>query len=206
MTLRERKKAATRQAIREAALQLFAERGFAEVSVNDIADKAGVSRMTVFNYFPTKEDIVVAPLEEELEEIPAFLRECAAGEPLVAAARRHFLERLAAHAPETGLDDGPEYRRVLDLIRATPSLMARVMMFQVRVEQALARALEEITPGDPRVPYVAGQLHSLFRTLAQHNTALIYKGMSAEEAYPQAVEAARIGFGLLERGLGGYPA
>lgn len=53
--LRERKKAETRQALAEAALALAVERGPAAVTVDDIADAAGVSARTVFNYFPTKE-------------------------------------------------------------------------------------------------------------------------------------------------------
>ena len=56
--LRERKKAATRLAIRDAGMRLFDERGFGGTTVDDIADAAGVSRATVFTYFPTKEEIV----------------------------------------------------------------------------------------------------------------------------------------------------
>jgi AcrR family transcriptional regulator len=56
--LRELKKARTRQAIQEAAWRLFAERGFEAVTVKEIARVAEVAEKTVFNYFPTKEDLI----------------------------------------------------------------------------------------------------------------------------------------------------
>ena len=61
--LRERKKQQTRELIAETARRLFAERGFEQVSVAEIARTADVSEKTVFNYFPTKEDLVYWRLE-----------------------------------------------------------------------------------------------------------------------------------------------
>ncbi|TMD28420.1 MAG: helix-turn-helix transcriptional regulator, partial [Chloroflexi bacterium] len=58
--LRERKKQQTRQQIFEASQHLFARRGFAEVKVAEVAEAANVSEMTVYNYFPTKEDLFYA--------------------------------------------------------------------------------------------------------------------------------------------------
>ena len=56
--LRERRKQETRQAISDIATQLFADRGFDEVTIAQVADAAGVAKMTVTNYFPRKEDLV----------------------------------------------------------------------------------------------------------------------------------------------------
>jgi AcrR family transcriptional regulator len=61
--LRERKKEQTRQSIAETAWRLFAERGYDRVSVAEIARAAGVAEATVFNYFPTKEDLFYSRLE-----------------------------------------------------------------------------------------------------------------------------------------------
>lgn len=73
--LRDRKKAATRQAISNVATRLFVERGFEKVSVDEIAREAGVARKTVFNYFPRKEDLVF----DREEEVRALVREALVG-------------------------------------------------------------------------------------------------------------------------------
>jgi AcrR family transcriptional regulator len=62
--LRDSKKAATRQAISDVATRLFVERGFENVSIDEIARAAAVARKTVFNYFPRKEDLVFDREEE----------------------------------------------------------------------------------------------------------------------------------------------
>ena len=64
MGLRESKKLHTRQVIADAAMQLFAQRGFDHVTVAEVAEAAAVSEKTVFNYFPTKEDLF-------FDEVPA---------------------------------------------------------------------------------------------------------------------------------------
>ncbi|MFD1930402.1 MULTISPECIES: TetR/AcrR family transcriptional regulator [Nonomuraea] len=202
MGLRERKKLETRQAIHDAAMELFGERGFDEVSVVEIAARAKVSKMTVFNYFPTKEDIVLAPMEDDLGEIPALMSDRLPGESVAATARRQFLDALARHAPETGLCDRPEFLRLLNLMRRTPSLAARMLLFHVKAEGRLATALGE----DERAPYAASMIYGLWRTLQTQNTTRIYLGQSAEQAYPAAVGAAEKGFAVLADGLGDYLA
>ena len=73
--LRERKKQRTRQVIAETARRLFAERGFEAVPVSEIAREAEVSEATVFNYFPTKEDLFYHRLEAFEEELLASIRD-----------------------------------------------------------------------------------------------------------------------------------
>src|SRR5918997_4592487 len=73
--LRERKKQATRAAIHDAAMRLFAEQGFAGTTIDDIAAAADVSRATVFSYFPTKEDIVIGDAPLAVEALAAALRD-----------------------------------------------------------------------------------------------------------------------------------
>src|SRR3954467_12797148 len=77
--LRELKKQRTRELIAETARRLFAERGFERVTVAEIARAAEVSEQTVFNYFPTKEDLVYWRLEAFEDELLSAVRERAAG-------------------------------------------------------------------------------------------------------------------------------
>src|SRR3954452_18501163 len=83
--LRERKNQHTRELIADAARRLFAERGFEQVTVAEIARAADVSPQTVFNYFPTKEDLVYWRLEAFGAELLAAIRERPVGEPVIAA-------------------------------------------------------------------------------------------------------------------------
>src|SRR6478735_8136271 len=68
-SLRQRKKDATHQAITDAAWDLFAEKGYEETSVNDIAERANVAPRTFFRYFPTKEDVIYPEFEEMLQRV-----------------------------------------------------------------------------------------------------------------------------------------
>lgn len=88
--LRARKKARTREAIGDAAVSLFLERGFDRVSVNDIAAAAEISKPTLFRYFPTKEDLVLHRFADHLGETARVVRACRSGLKPVTALHRHF--------------------------------------------------------------------------------------------------------------------
>src|ERR1051325_3993957 len=75
MTLRERKKGETRRLIAETAFRLFTARGFDGVTVAEVAREAGVAEKTVFNYFPTKEDLFYSRLEAFEDELLTAIRE-----------------------------------------------------------------------------------------------------------------------------------
>ena len=83
--LRERKKQRTRELIADTARRLFAQRGFDAVPVSEIARAAEVSEATVFNYFPTKEDLVYHRLDAFENELLASIRDRAGGESVLAA-------------------------------------------------------------------------------------------------------------------------
>src|SRR4029453_8450480 len=95
MSLRERKKQQTRLAIAEAARHLFGERGFDAVTVAEIAHEADVSEGTVFNYFPTKEDLFYSPMEAFEVQFFAAVAQRKTGESVAAAFQRFLLERSA---------------------------------------------------------------------------------------------------------------
>src|SRR6516165_10136030 len=101
--LRERKKQRTRQLIADTARRLFAERGFEQVPVAEIAREADVSEATVFNYFPTKEDLFYHGLEAFEEELLASVRDREPGESVIGAFGRFVIAPrglLAARDPE----------------------------------------------------------------------------------------------------------
>src|SRR5687767_3469717 len=81
--LRARKKRAARDAIAAAARRLFAERGFDAVTVAEVAAAADVSEKTVFNHFPTKEDLAFAGREEGLLRLVADIAERPPGTPVL---------------------------------------------------------------------------------------------------------------------------
>src|SRR5918994_7068400 len=89
--LRERKKEQTRQLIADTARRLFAERGFESVTVAEVARAANVAEKTVFNYFPTKEELFYSRLKAFEEELLDAVRERAPGESIVAAVRDFLL-------------------------------------------------------------------------------------------------------------------
>src|SRR5215218_1083577 len=98
--LRERKKQRTRELIAETAHNLFVERGFDAVTVAEVARAADVSEATVFNYFPTKEDLFYSGMEAFEAELVEAVRTRPPGEPVPAAFRRFVLERSARLAKE----------------------------------------------------------------------------------------------------------
>src|ERR687891_2936024 len=92
MGLRELKKEQTRQLIAETAWRLFADRGFDRVTIAEIAREAQVAEATVFNYFPTKEDLFYSPLEAFGTRLVDAIRSRDPGETALAACRRFLLD------------------------------------------------------------------------------------------------------------------
>jgi AcrR family transcriptional regulator len=138
--LRERKKQQTRRAIREAAMRLFLERGFDQVSVAEVARAADVSEATVFNYFPTKEALVYERMDAFEQELLAAVRARPEGESVLRSFVRFILDR----SDNAATGDGR--RRVAALTRlaaASPSLMARERQIVARYTDALAALLAE---------------------------------------------------------------
>src|SRR5271165_5864259 len=93
---RDRKKQATRQALRSAALELVAERGFAHVTIEDIAEAADVATRTFFNYFPSKESAVIGADPERIEELRTSLLTRPLAESPLQALRSVTVEYAAA--------------------------------------------------------------------------------------------------------------
>ncbi|MEP7046618.1 MAG: TetR family transcriptional regulator [Ilumatobacteraceae bacterium] len=88
--LRQRKKESSRQAIEEAAWELFAEQGYEETSINDIAERANVAPRTFFRYFPTKEAVMYPQFDELLQSVREQFRKRPAGEPVITSLFESF--------------------------------------------------------------------------------------------------------------------
>ena len=112
--LRDAKKEETRRQIAAAALRLFLEHGFEEVSIAQIAEAAHVSKMTVFNYFPAKESMFFEFAVERLPDLGRAVRERGPGVSPIAALHRYVRAELERRAEWTGFHDGvAEFARVI---------------------------------------------------------------------------------------------
>jgi AcrR family transcriptional regulator len=101
--LRERKKQRTREQIIEAAMGLFAERGYHATTIADIAEAADVSPRTFFSYFPSKEAVVFHNVDRDLDSLAAALQDRLPGESAFDALRRWIdamFERWAGEEDE----------------------------------------------------------------------------------------------------------
>ena len=150
--LRERKRRKTFKAIHDAALELFEERGYADVTVADIAEAAEVSRATVFAYYPAKEDIVVGDARFAIESLAAALSN--PDVPVVDAVREWLRSLVGWMEPDIVFQ-----RRLAEEVPAVGAARARLRR---DLEAVIGDALErEMSSGDALVPQlVAGALGS----------------------------------------------
>ncbi|WP_431918678.1 TetR family transcriptional regulator [Nonomuraea jabiensis] len=194
--LREIQRQRVHEAISTAAISLFLERGFDEVPVTEIAAAAGVSKPTLFKYFPTKEDLVLHRIADHQGEAARVVRAREPGERPLEALRRHFLDGLARRDPVTGLNDHPEVVAYHRMVFSTPSLAARLFQHMAHDEEALAEALGEITD-ELTAGLVAGQVLAAQRVLARRNWAMLAEGRPMAEVEREAIRAAERAFSLL---------
>ncbi|MGV9378770.1 TetR/AcrR family transcriptional regulator [Nonomuraea sp. NPDC003707] len=199
--LREAKKRRTRQMISDVATRLFKERGFDKVTIADIASAAGVAKMTVTNYFPLKEDLVLDMGEEHVTTLTRAVGQREPGESALAALRRDYLERVRRHDPLIP-DDDIAWQR---LVRDTPALRARLRQIHEQAEHALAAVLGDET-GDAGITtkLAAAQLAAVDRLLFFEGQRLVLEGRTSDEIFAILADTADRAFGLLEPALGGY--
>jgi AcrR family transcriptional regulator len=139
--MRARKRRQTRERITHAAMNLFQERGFDAVTVDEIAAAADVSARSFFDYFPVKEDVVSAWQDDFSLALAAAVAARPAGEPLVQVIEEAVTSTIIA-APR------PREFAIRDLITNTPSLRAREYLKYSKVEQRLAEALMQRVNGE----------------------------------------------------------
>jgi AcrR family transcriptional regulator len=203
--LRERKKRQTRELIAGTARRLFAEHGFEGVTVAAIARAADVSEQTVFNYFPTKEDLVYWQFGAFEDQLLATVRDRPPGESALTAFRRFILGQrgLLGRVDEKAREELAALTRT---ITESPALLAREQQIFARYTASLARLLAQEAGGADDVDawVAASALMGVHRTLVDYSRRRILAG-ARHPALARDVRArAERAFALLEHGLGDY--
>ncbi|MFB7476400.1 TetR/AcrR family transcriptional regulator [Kitasatospora sp. NPDC056184] len=207
MGLREEKKRQTRTLLADTATALFAEHGFERVTVAEVARAAGVAVNTVFNYFPTKEDLFFDRQDEVVDRLARVVRERPAGASPVDAVRAELLAGLDADEPTYGLS--PQAAAFWRTVEGSPALRARLLDLGERAEEALAAALAEeagLPAGAPLPRVVAGALAGAHRAALAEVRRGVVAGEPVDAVRDRVVAAVTAGFGLLAAGLAGWPS
>jgi AcrR family transcriptional regulator len=201
--LRERKKQQTRRRIRQAAIELFASRGFDAVPVAEIAQAADVSAATVFNYFPTKEDLVYGGMEAFEDSLLQAVRSRPTGTTASEAFRDFVLQRRGALA-----DPDPaamaHLATVAKVIAGSPALQAREHRIVDQTTQALAEIIAEerhAPAGDVRPWVIANALIGVNRAITRTIQADAIAGRGADATTRHALAEGRRAFQAVHHGL-----
>src|SRR5436190_17988360 len=195
MGLRESKKLQTRQQIADQAMRLFAERGFDAVTVAEVAAAAGVSEKTVYNYFPTKEDLFFDEVPAREAALVAAITARREGESILGALRR-------LQTGECPRQCSPGFASFARIIEESTALQAKELEAMARFVNVLTDTLQvELSVDEQDARIAAGLLVSIhwqvFR--AARKQALAGKhGPSAARRLRANLDPA---YHLLEHGL-----
>jgi AcrR family transcriptional regulator len=196
MGLRESKKLQTRQEIADRAMQLFAQRGFDHVTVAEVAAAAHVSEKTVYNYFPTKEDLFFDEVPAREAALAAAVSGRRQGESILGALRR-------LQAGECPRLCSPGFATFARIIEESAALQAKELEVMARFVQVLTNTLQtELAVDERDARIAAGLLVSIHRQLfrAARQQALAGKhGPAAARRLRADLDRA---YHLLEHGLG----
>jgi AcrR family transcriptional regulator len=151
VSLRERKKLATRRLLRRAALVLVSERGLANVTVEDIAEAADVSPRTFFNYFPSKEAVLFGGEPDRAALLRERIATSATGQPAIDALRTVLVADAEARADELRSlgGDPADWVRRMKMARVDPQVRAAHAAHMALIERAIADGLADRLGADP---------------------------------------------------------
>jgi len=196
MGLRETKKLRMRGEIADQAMRLFATRGFDHVTVAEVAAAANVSEKTVFNYFPTKEDLFFDEVPQREAALIGAITNRGEGESILDSLRRLQLgecPRLCS----------PGFATFARMIEESPALQAKELRVMARFAQVLTDAIQSELGVDERDARIAaGLIVSVHRQLFRTARELALAGKNGPAAVRQLRADSERAFELLEGGLG----
>lgn len=202
---RERKKRQTRQLLATTATKLFAEQGYEQTTVAQIAAAADVATKTFFNYFPTKEDVLFDEADRYVQVMLDAIADRPRGEllpDLLARVCDQVFDRYREGLRERDPEVAEVYGR---LVRAVPALQAKALHVMYDVQRRIAGELVRAYPDELDPVSAAAVVGSLTGALQGAGFAGQELGRSAEEV----VASSRRGFDIAMRGLrsfrGGTP-
>lgn len=207
--LRELKKRATRQLISDTATAMFLERGFDAVRVTEVAAASGVSEKTVYNYFPTKESLVLDREPAMAAAIRGTLGpDGPALPPVTAALQTLEHDRATMWAAWRSGGDARNglnaFRRFARLIDETPALRAAQRDVMERLVRVAAEAMAErarVSPADPEPQIAATAIVGLWRIQFQSLRRHADLGESPEQVHEHVADDVRRAARLIESGL-----
>jgi AcrR family transcriptional regulator len=197
---RTRKRDTTRQGISDAATRLFMERGFDQVTIDDIASAADVARKTVFNHFARKEDMFFDLDRQGAEDVREAFRSAAQACPPAETLRRFAHQAVAEGRPYIRFFEGT--LRFMETIQASEALQARARSIRDELTDTVAACMADALQSDHADPNVK---------LAAA-TAVSSWGVAFVEAHRvyrikrDAVEAGAVFLALVDRGSLGVEA
>ncbi len=184
--------ATTHSDLARVAVQLFAQRGFDETTVDDIVEAAGVGRRTFFRYFATKSSVLWNDFDEHVQEMTAVLAATSDDVPMMTAIR-HAVVTVNSYGPA----DLPDLRLRTAMIGSVPALQASATLHYARWEQVVADFVAARTglPGDSLLPRTVGRCvlaacRSAFEEWAMQGSGLLGGYLTAtlrslEHGFPQ---------------------
>ena len=202
---REQKKRSTRRAIRRAAMHLFLERGYHNVTTTEVARAAEVSSATLFNHFATKEHLVFGQELQLQRELVELITSRAPGEAILPALREHVLYELTAGRATTNPDAVRTFHLLVD---SSAELREHEMAIFHRREQGLAEARRDAAPAgaDPAAARVAAaMIVSGEQLIGAELRAMLHDGAEPREAMRRLAPFIDSVFAYIRDGVGGLP-
>jgi AcrR family transcriptional regulator len=194
--LRESKKLRIRQEIADKAMQLFVARGFDRVTVAEVAGAADVSQKTVFNYFPTKEDLFFDEVPAREAALVEAVRNRRPGESILASLRRMQADQCPRLC-------SPGFATFARIIEESPALQAKELAVMARFTEVLAEAIrDELGAHELDAKVAANVLVSVHWQFFRNARAQALAGRTGPAAVRRLRSDLDRAYGLLERGLG----